>query len=150
MLAFMMRRVVDAELAADLTAETFAAAMLTVRRFDPDRGTASAWLFGIARNVLGRSLARQQVEHRARQKLGIRHLSVTSDALAEIEALESDAHVSSTLADLPPSEASAVRARIIEGKSYPQISQDLRVSPQVVRKRVSRGLARLRARKESV
>ena len=38
----------DPELAADLTAETFAAALVSVRRFDPARGPAVAWLLGIA------------------------------------------------------------------------------------------------------
>jgi DNA-directed RNA polymerase specialized sigma24 family protein len=43
-----MRRTRDAELAADLTAETFAAALAARARFDPGRGSASAWLFGLA------------------------------------------------------------------------------------------------------
>jgi DNA-directed RNA polymerase specialized sigma24 family protein len=38
------------ESAADLTAETFAAALDGVARFDPERGSARMWLFGIARN----------------------------------------------------------------------------------------------------
>ena len=41
------------ELAADLTAETFAAALDGVAQFDPERGNARMWLFGIARNLPG-------------------------------------------------------------------------------------------------
>ena len=48
----------SADLAADLTAETFAAALESVERFDPARGTPSLWLFGIARNVLASSARR--------------------------------------------------------------------------------------------
>jgi DNA-directed RNA polymerase specialized sigma24 family protein len=44
-----MRRTGDAELAADLTAETFAAALASRRRFDPAKGPAIGWLYGIAR-----------------------------------------------------------------------------------------------------
>jgi DNA-directed RNA polymerase specialized sigma24 family protein len=38
----------------------------------------------------------------------------------------------------------AVRARIVEDREYADIAKDLRCSAEVVRKRVSRGLARLR------
>ena len=41
--AFFMRRTRNAELAADLAAETFAAALVARARFDPGRGSASAW-----------------------------------------------------------------------------------------------------------
>jgi DNA-directed RNA polymerase specialized sigma24 family protein len=37
---FFMRHTGDAELAADLTAETFAAALASRRRFDPAKGAA--------------------------------------------------------------------------------------------------------------
>ncbi len=37
----------DPEVAADFCAETFAAALDGVRRFDPERGPAVAWLYGI-------------------------------------------------------------------------------------------------------
>src|ERR687891_595047 len=54
LVAFFMRRTRNAELAADLTAETFAAALVARARFDPGRGSASAWLFGIALHKLAR------------------------------------------------------------------------------------------------
>jgi hypothetical protein len=46
LLGYFLRRTRDAELAADLTAETFAAALDGLRRFDPRRGPAVAWLYG--------------------------------------------------------------------------------------------------------
>ena len=49
LLGYFVRRTGDAELAADLCAETFAAALDGLRRFDPARGPAVAWLYGIAR-----------------------------------------------------------------------------------------------------
>src|SRR3954447_16673119 len=67
-LGYLMRRSGDAELAADLTAETFAAALIGVRRFDPARGPASAWILGIARNQLRRALEKRRVEDRARRR----------------------------------------------------------------------------------
>jgi DNA-directed RNA polymerase specialized sigma24 family protein len=76
-LAFFMRAVENAELAADLTAETFAQALVSADRFDPALGHASAWLFGIARHILAGSRARQRVEDAARRKLGMPVLALS-------------------------------------------------------------------------
>jgi len=65
-LGFMLRRTGDPELAADLSAETFAAALVSVRRYKPGPAPAAAWLYGIARNVLARSVKRRRVEDRGR------------------------------------------------------------------------------------
>jgi DNA-directed RNA polymerase specialized sigma24 family protein len=51
---YFLRRVGDAEVAADLTAETLAAALACAHRFRVRKGSAAAWLFGIARNTLGK------------------------------------------------------------------------------------------------
>ena len=65
-IAYFRRRVRDAELAADLTAETFAAALDCRRRYAPERGPAAAWLYGIARRQLVNLQRRGHVERRAR------------------------------------------------------------------------------------
>src|SRR4051794_29461103 len=58
--------------AADLTAETFARAWLSRRRFRDDReGTALPWLLGIGRNVLRESARHDRVETAARARLGL-------------------------------------------------------------------------------
>src|ERR687883_1316852 len=75
--AFFMRRTRTAELAADLTAETFAAALVARARFDPGRGSASAWLFGIALHKLARVERREAAERRARPRLGLQRVQVT-------------------------------------------------------------------------
>jgi DNA-directed RNA polymerase specialized sigma24 family protein len=50
-LAYFLHWSRSPELAADLTAETFAAALGSVSSYQPDRGDVRAWLFGIARHV---------------------------------------------------------------------------------------------------
>ena len=64
--AYFMRRTGDAEIAADLAAETFAAALMSVGRYRPQGSRPLAWLFGIARHKLLRSLEKRRVEDRAR------------------------------------------------------------------------------------
>ena len=144
-LGFFMRRTANPELAADLAAETFAAALDTVRRFDPHRGPAHAWLFGIARNQLRRATERRQVEDRARRKLGLPPLVLEDEALARIERLRKEEPMLALLAVLPPDQREAIRKRVIEELPYERIAAQVRCSPSVVRQRVSRGLSTLRA-----
>lgn len=72
--------------AADLTAETFAQALVSLDRF---RGatdeSARGWLYGIARNLVRRYHRRGRVELAICQKLGIQ-LDHDPDELAEIES----------------------------------------------------------------
>lgn len=145
-----LRRTGDPELAADLTAEVFAAVLVSAARYEPTHASAAGWLVGIARNVLGHSVRRGQVDARARERLGASPLPVEDDDLAVVlevaagEAGEAGA-AGCLLSELPVDERCAVRARIIEEREYGEIAQSLGCSEMVVRKRVSRGLARLRA-----
>src|ERR687894_2211648 len=71
LLGYFLRRTRDPELAADLTAETFAAALDGAHRFDPARGPAVGWLYGIARRRLADAQRRGAVEDRARRRPGM-------------------------------------------------------------------------------
>jgi RNA polymerase sigma factor (sigma-70 family) len=146
-LAWLMRRTGDPELAADLAAEVFAAAMLAAVRYEPQHPSAEPWLAGIARNVLGHSVRRGRVDARARRQLGVGTLQIDDHDIERVHEMI-DAHrtdVAGHLARLPVDERVAVRARVVEERDYPEIARSLGCSELVVRKRVSRGLARLRA-----
>ena len=64
-LAYHRRRVTDPELAADLTAETFAAALVGLQDRLPD--APGPWLFTIAERKLIDSYRHRQVEDAARR-----------------------------------------------------------------------------------
>ena len=138
------RRTRDAELAADLCAETFAAALRSSRRYRPGPQPAVAWLFGIARNVLGRSLERGRVESRARRRLAMPRLELDDPTLAILERLHAGQRLGDALTHLPEHERAAVLAHVVDEREYKQMAADLQVSEAVVRKRVSRGLTRLK------
>src|SRR4051794_3378464 len=70
--AFFHRGTGDAELAADLTAETFAAAVEGCHRYAPERGASGAWLYGIAHRQLATLQRNGGVGRRARRRLGRR------------------------------------------------------------------------------
>ncbi|MBE2320278.1 sigma-70 family RNA polymerase sigma factor [Solirubrobacter sp. CPCC 204708] len=143
MLGYFMRRTGDAELAADLAAETFAAALLGASRFRGD-GNAVAWLYGIARHRLMRSFERGRVEDRARRKLAMPRLEVDDELIERIERLAGEERAVELLDRLPADQAEAIRAHVLDERSYKDIAASVQVSEAVVRKRVSRGLTTLR------
>jgi RNA polymerase sigma factor (sigma-70 family) len=140
---FLVRRTGDAEAAADLLAETFAAALTGLDRFDPARGDAVGWLYGIARHQLARRARRGAVEDRARRRLGMERLDLGDADLRAIEACD-DATVA--LQSLPPDQREAVHARVVAEQDYAAIAAASRSTEPAVRQRVSRGLATLRKR----
>jgi RNA polymerase sigma-70 factor (ECF subfamily) len=115
---FFLARTGNRELAADLTAETFAAALAARRRFDPAKGPAVGWLYGIARNKLLKAFER----------------GAAADGSRAVQLL----------AALPDEQRAAISARVLEERDYAEIAAATRTSESVVRKRVSRGLAGLR------
>ncbi|HEY4280859.1 MAG TPA: RNA polymerase sigma factor [Conexibacter sp.] len=154
-LAFFAVRTRQPDVAADLAAETFAAALRSARRYRPQREPAAAWLFTIARNKFVDAVRRGVVADRARRQLSMEPLLVTDDDLERVEALADlaagDASALMSLVQaLPAPQREAVVARILDERGYPEIARDLRCSETVVRKRVSRGLATLRAQLEEL
>jgi RNA polymerase sigma factor (sigma-70 family) len=133
--AYLVRETGDRELAADLTAEVFAAALVGARRYRATHDTAVPWLLGIARNTVGASRRRGLVEARARRRLGFAPVAFEEPDIDRTDEL---------LASLPVPERDAVRARVVDERAYTSIAAEMRCSELVVRKRVSRGLARLR------
>ncbi|MEN3281739.1 MAG: hypothetical protein V7607_2879 [Solirubrobacteraceae bacterium] len=146
-LAYFRRRAPDAETAADLTAETFAAALEGRRRYEPERGPAAAWLYGIARRRLIALQRHGRVERGARRRMGMARIELTDEMLERVEAIADAelAKVDVALAALPDDQAAAVRARVLEDRGYEEIAAAERVTEPTARQRVSRGLAALRA-----
>jgi RNA polymerase sigma factor (sigma-70 family) len=150
LLAFFMRATQRPELAADLTAEVFAAALASAGLFRAELGSARGWLFGIARHELADTWQRGHVEDRARRRLGLEPISLSDDALELIDEL--GARPSGTLRlleDLPEDQRAAVKGRVLQERSYDELARSLSCSQSVVRQRVSRGLRSLRQRLEA-
>jgi RNA polymerase sigma factor (sigma-70 family) len=146
-LAYLVGRAREPEIAADLTAETFAAALVAVH--DRKRGlplSPVAWLFTIAHHKWIDSLRRGQVEDEARRRLALEPLVLDDDALARIEQVASSTELRAHLAEwLPADQVHALCERIVAERDYSDIAGELRCSQAVVRMRVSRALTTLRS-----
>lgn len=145
---FLMRRTRDPELAADLTGETFAAAIVGAGGFRDDGQSAVAWLLGIARNLVARHAERGVIDRRARQRLGVERVALSDASLERVEALidasDSANPLLRALAALPESQREAIRAHVLDEESYAEVAVRIGVPEATVRQRVSRGLARMR------
>jgi RNA polymerase sigma factor (sigma-70 family) len=141
-LAFFRRRVAGPEEAFDLTAETFAAALASVPRFEPGPEPPQAWLFAIARHKLSEALRRSRVQDEARRALAMEPIQLDDEA---IEILEARASAVELLETLAPQQRDAIKAHHVEDRGYAEIAAELRCSESVIRKRVSRGLTALHA-----
>lgn len=147
-LGFLMRRVFDAESAVDLTAETFAQAYLSRRRF---RGSSEAeleaWIYAIARAQLSRYHRRGRAERRAVRRLGIQTPALTEDDHARIEELASTkdlrAFVAEAMSELSVAQRDALRLRVVDDLPYPAVAARLGISEPSARARVSRALRAL-------
>ncbi|HEX4110585.1 MAG TPA: RNA polymerase sigma factor [Solirubrobacteraceae bacterium] len=142
-----LRETRDRELAADLSAEVFAAALVAAARYRGDRGPVAAWLLGIARNKLRESRRRGRVESSARRRLGLEPMAVEDADLVRVEELASgdDAVLAELLAELPAEQREALMQRVVLERPYGDIAGDLRCSEALARQRVSRALRTLRS-----
>ncbi len=86
-LRYLHRRTDSVETAADLCAETFAAAFGQRSRFRDTGTSARPWLFAIARNQLGHYLRRRKVSDRYRRRLGIEPFALAPHELERVEEL---------------------------------------------------------------
>jgi RNA polymerase sigma factor (sigma-70 family) len=145
-LRWLFRETGNREVAADLAAETFAAALIASPRYRAGKGSVGTWLLGIARNKLRESRRRRRVEDSARRRVGLQPAAFGEADFERVDELMSlDAGVVELLETLPAALRDAVCQRVIKERSYKEIAQELCCSESVVRQRVSRGLRSLRS-----
>jgi len=146
LLGFFQRRTGNPEVAADLTAETFAAALVGRSRYKPrETGAAAAWLFAIAHHKLTDYRRRGRAEERMRARLGMEPVPLGAEDVEMIRWLGEEV-AAQLVDDLPEDQRDAIRAHVLEDLGYAEIASSRHLSEATVRKRVSRGLGVLRDR----
>jgi RNA polymerase sigma-70 factor (ECF subfamily) len=90
-------------------------------------------------------MRRGVVADEARRRLECEPVVLDDAALARVGEMGAEGPLLELLDELPTDLREAVKARVLEEHEYPQIAAELECSELVVRKRVSRGLSRLRA-----
>jgi RNA polymerase sigma factor (sigma-70 family) len=143
---YLARRL-DTATADDLVAETFLQAWRERHRYRPDRGTARAWLYGIATNLL-RNHARSEV--RGLRALAKEHgRAVSSEppdtvAAARIDASSRIHDLAEALASLRPEERDVLMLVALAELSPAEAAQALGIQDITARTRLHRARQALR------
>ena len=146
-MAYFARRCADPQTVADLTSETFVRAAGAFGSFDPRRGSARAWLFGIAVHVFARHCA-ESAEARDTAARLAGHRALDDDEIGElaarIDAEREGRELMERCSQLPALERAALELVDLSGLTPKEAAAALGVSRVVLRKRLSRARARLR------
>jgi RNA polymerase sigma factor (sigma-70 family) len=146
-MGYFARRCAEPQIMADLTSETFVRAAGAFGTFDPRKGSARAWLFGIAAHVFAAHCAQTANGRDAVARLAQRQpldVDETEELAARIDAERDGRDLVERCARLPELERGAVELVDLAGLTPKEAASALGVSRVVLRKRLSRARARLR------
>ena len=145
--AYFARRTADPHAVADLTADTFVAAITGFGSFDPRQGSARAWVFGIARHVYAAHCeAYGQQQRRLVLLAGRRDLE--PDQLEElvdrVDAERAGRDLVARLGTRPDRDREVIELVDLAGLSPKEAAAALGLTPGAVRMRLMRARAFLR------
>ncbi|WP_354697342.1 RNA polymerase sigma-H factor [Paraconexibacter sp. AEG42_29] len=148
LVAAVTRQTLDADLALDIVSEAFAVAFERRATFrGTSRAEAVGWLYAIARTTATDHFRRGGAERRAVVRLGVERPEMHEDERRRIEDLAGiaklRASVATELSRLPGDQGRAVQLRVVEELSYADIADQLHITTEAARTRVSRGLRAL-------
>ncbi|MFC0435721.1 RNA polymerase sigma factor [Kutzneria buriramensis] len=146
LLGYAVRRLGDPTEAADVVAAVFLAVLERPGGFDPSRGTARSWLFGIAAHVIASRGRRRGAEYRALQRVYGRR-TLAADDLAELEARVDAANAATAvlagLDDLPPAERELFLLVSLDELTPAEAAAVLGITPSAARMRLARARRKL-------
>lgn len=147
-LGFVTRRTTCPQVAADLTADIFVAALEAAGRYDSGRGSPSAWLYGIARNVLSSHYRGNVRERHAVARLNGRRLLDEEDIAALEERIDAE-RAARALAERHSALSEPLREVLdlvaVDGLTPREAAQALGLNQATVRVRLHRAKRALRA-----
>jgi RNA polymerase sigma factor (sigma-70 family) len=144
---FVVRRVADPFLAADLTADVFLAAIDAAPSYRPDRATPAAWLYGVTRNVVAAEYRRSDRERRANARVVGRRLLEDSDVermQERIDAAGRARELFEALAHLPEGERAVLELVALDELSVTEAASALGLRSVTARVRLHRARGALR------
>jgi RNA polymerase sigma-70 factor (ECF subfamily) len=144
---FVVRRVADPYLAADLTADVFLAAIDAADGYRPGRGAPRAWLFGVARNVVASEHRRSGRERLANARLEGRRLLDESDVERMVQRIDAAAQARTlfaAVAELPSGERAVFELVALDELSVSEAAAVLGVRQVTARVRLHRARTALR------
>lgn len=151
-IGYFARRCTSPHDVADLTADTFVAAIDSAHRYDPRRARPIGWLMGIAHHVLLRQIRGRSTERRAVVRLAGRRLLDNTDIQRLEERIDAERRAQRILGDVAA--LTAKEREIVElvdgaGLTVTEAADALGVPAGVARVRRHRAHTRLKKRGNS-
>jgi RNA polymerase sigma factor (sigma-70 family) len=143
---FVARRVTDPHTAADLTADVFMAAIDGAGGYRPASGTPTAWLAGVARNVVADHARRRVREVRATGRVAGRALldEQSIERLADrIDGERAARDLYASLSLLPAGQRAVVELVAVDGLTLAEAASALGITAGNARVRYHRARAQL-------
>jgi RNA polymerase sigma factor (sigma-70 family) len=142
------RRFADAEDVADFVADVFVAVLASASGFDPRRGRAVPWLYGLAANVAAAHLRRRYRDVETRRRIAGRALLDADDIGRVEERIDAEAALRETfdaLGRLNASDRRLLELVAVDGLTPADMAVALGINPVAARVRLARARGRLRA-----
>ena len=141
--AFLQRRGADAGQAEELAQEALLAVWRKAAQFDPERATAAAWIFAIARNLRIDQLRRARPEFPVSGPTDAPDPPPPADAL--LAADQRARRLREAIAALPAEQSEALRLAYFDERSHSEMETALAIPLGTVKSRLRLAMSRLRA-----
>lgn len=145
---FVARRVDDPHLAADLTADVFVAAIESAHTYRPERGSRTAWLYGVAHHVVAAEHRRARRETTATRRVAGHRLLDAADVARIEERIDAEAsarRVYQALSGVPEGTRRLLELVAVDGLPVAEAASVLGMSPIAARVRLHRARRQLRS-----
>lgn len=147
---FMLKLGADPALAEELAQQTLITVWRKASLYSADKGSASTWIYTIARNLRTDHIRRQ----RAWQELSDEHAqSIPSEEPSPeqmVSVRERKARVREVLKDLPPEQLEVVQLAYMDGLAHGEISERLSLPLGTVKSRIRLAYQKLRVALEDL
>lgn len=137
---FLAYRTGDRGLAEELVAETFSRAFAARKRFDPEKGRETTWLYAIALNLVRDHARRTSAEGRRQERVA----ALTGDQPDRIAAVEDRITLTAAMETLSVEEREALALRYGSDLTVPEVARMLEEPLTTVEGRIYRALRKLR------
>lgn len=141
--SYLTRSGASAESAEELAQETLLAVWRKASFFDPARGSASTWIFTIARNLRSDALRRERHPEALARELD--EPSPPRPADAVLAAAERELRVREAMKSLSPEQAAVVRLSFYDEKAHAAIASELDLPLGTVKSRLRLAMNRMRS-----
>ena len=146
---FLMRSSGDAARAEELAQETLATVWRKAALFDPQKASASTWIFTIARNLRIDAFRREKRPELDPNDPALQ-VSAPPDPDESLAGVQDAEHLVKAMAELSEGERRLLAMAYYEDKSHSKIAAELDLPLGTVKSRMRQTFVKLRARLENV